>query len=469
MAIDFDYSLYYGKQMEDLPVVTNPKIGTTANEELTIPEDGLFSESIFGPLKNYSCKCGHKKTTSSKGQRCPICNVLCDTKNLRNETFAKIELPFNMFLIQPFLIVNLLKIFGKEAIKNIMNVKNYEKNKKNPYLFSFNQRKLVKVSKLKKRDLVIELIVYDITSLHKLWRYFLKTPKLYEEYILPVSPHDIINKITFINHIPVTPPNSRPIIRLSKDKWNVSEISTIYSNLLKNIGNSQSISDDLYSTNEYLWGSSVYKYQYLLNQLHQLKDEKTFEGKESIFRDSLSGKTIEFSSRQIIVPNPAVKPYGLGICEKSIKDFYIFNIIHFIDKKYNKNNDNSNMMNFIQEINRDMKLGKTINFKDEDFFEFLLNGGLNEERVIMERPPVLYKLNTSGLLIDSVILESNLQRDIEILVDENDYKTVKVKKKARNLLMEKMNGNNEFNHNKFIVLPNTKKVEDSIDLTSDIN
>lgn len=464
MALKFDFSLYHGSTMEDLPVVTNPKI--TANEdELIKPEDGLFSESIFGPTQDFKCKCGHLTTSASKGNRCPLCNVLCDSKSLRNETFAKINLPFNMFIIQPFLIKNLTLIFGKESIKNILNVRQYEINKKNPYMFSLNLKKLVKISKLKEKDTVIEILVFDITSLHKIWRFLCKNETLYNTFIKPYSPNDTINKITFINHIPVTPPDSRPIIQIGKGKWNVSEVSKIYSKILKNIGNSQTISDDLYGSNEYLWGSSLYKYQYFLNQIHQLKHEKTFDGKKSIIRDSLSGKTVEFSSRQVIVPNPTVKPYGLALHEKVVKDFYVFNIINFIDEKYNKENKDSNIMSYVQSIERDIKLGNSIKFKDKDFFEFLQNGRLQNERVIMERPPVLYKLNTSGFIIDQVILESNLHRELNIIQQKNGYITINELKEPMNLLMKKMTGeidSKDFNHNIIIPLNNKPDFKDRI-------
>ena len=181
MAIVYDFDLYDYDKAKLLPTVKNAKI-TVQGDELIIPEDGLFSESIFGPIKNYKCKCGYVTTWASRGIRCPICSVLCDSKTLRNETFAKIDLPFNMFIIQPFLIPNLMKIFGKEQIKNILKVSQYDSNKKTPYLFSISRGKLIKINKLKKEEMVIEEPVYDITSLHRLWRYLMKNEILKSKF-----------------------------------------------------------------------------------------------------------------------------------------------------------------------------------------------------------------------------------------------------------------------------------------------
>ena len=468
MAIVYDFDLYDYDKAKLLPTVKNAKI-TVQGDELIIPEDGLFSESIFGPIKNYKCKCGYVTTWASRGIRCPICSVLCDSKTLRNETFAKIDLPFNMFIIQPFLIPNLMKIFGKEQIKNILKVSQYDSNKKTPYLFSISRGKLIKINKLKKEEMVIEEPVYDITSLHRLWRYLMKNEILKSKFILPHSPNEKINKIIFTNHIPVTPPNSRPIIPIGKGKWNVSDISKLYSKLLKSLGSSQTFSDDLFMHNEILWGSTIYRYQYIWNKIHELIHEKGFKGKFSMFRGSMTGKTVEFSARQVIVPNPAIKPYGLGVHEKVIKDFYYLDIINFIDKKYDSRDENNNIMNFVHNIERDIKMGNTINFSDKDFFEFLETTGLKDAKMIMERPPVLYKYNTSGLYIDSVILESNLKRNISITKNKennNDQKfDIEILEEPVNMLMYKMTNlpeATEIAHN-YITLRNNFTNEDKID------
>ena len=54
---------------------------------------GLFSEQIFGPIKNYVCQCGTYHGISKEGGICPICNVRIVNAVERRRTFAKITLP----------------------------------------------------------------------------------------------------------------------------------------------------------------------------------------------------------------------------------------------------------------------------------------------------------------------------------------------------------------------------------------
>ena len=71
-------------------------------------EEGLFSERIFGPVKDYKCKCGKLNSEIlDGGKRCDKCKVLCDNSNKRLETFGYIDLPF--MCIKPTKIKNELK------------------------------------------------------------------------------------------------------------------------------------------------------------------------------------------------------------------------------------------------------------------------------------------------------------------------------------------------------------------------
>ena len=53
----------------------------------------MFSEQIFGPVKNYTCQCGTYHGESKKGHVCPLCNVPIENSDERRRRFAKISLP----------------------------------------------------------------------------------------------------------------------------------------------------------------------------------------------------------------------------------------------------------------------------------------------------------------------------------------------------------------------------------------
>ncbi|MBQ0115829.1 MAG: DNA-directed RNA polymerase subunit beta', partial [Bacteroidales bacterium] len=65
----------------------------TINYRTYKPEhDGLFSERIFGPVKDYECHCGKYKRIRYKGIVCDHCGVEVTEKKVRRERSGHIEL-----------------------------------------------------------------------------------------------------------------------------------------------------------------------------------------------------------------------------------------------------------------------------------------------------------------------------------------------------------------------------------------
>ena len=70
--------------------VTRPE---TINYRSQKPEDdGLFCEKIFGPTKDYECKCGKYKRHRYDGVICEKCGVEVTTKSVRRERMGHIDL-----------------------------------------------------------------------------------------------------------------------------------------------------------------------------------------------------------------------------------------------------------------------------------------------------------------------------------------------------------------------------------------
>ena len=63
----------------------------TINYRTYKPErDGLFCESIFGPVKDYECHCGKYKRIRYKGIVCDRCGVEVTEKKVRRERMGHI-------------------------------------------------------------------------------------------------------------------------------------------------------------------------------------------------------------------------------------------------------------------------------------------------------------------------------------------------------------------------------------------
>ena len=66
---------------------------------------GLFSEKIFGPIKDWECRCGKYRKGDNKGGVCEICGVSITSSRVRRERFGHIELGCNVVL-PPYLYGN---------------------------------------------------------------------------------------------------------------------------------------------------------------------------------------------------------------------------------------------------------------------------------------------------------------------------------------------------------------------------
>lgn len=395
MAIELSFSLF--ENAYKLRSVTNPSPLKAGKFKFT--EDGLYSEAIFGPLKKYSCSCGALFSRENAGVRCEVCDVLCDTNALRSSTFGRIDLPKNIYVMLPIFQNLLANIFGQTAIKSLLDYRKYESNKQKPYFYSINQQKLVKGSNLKQNEERILKEVYDITTLHKLYRSMLKND-VFKENILKYLSDDRIADFVFVNFILVIPPDSRPLVQLNK-QYQAHPITAAYTEILKNIKNS--FLDKVYQTNAEGFGQTVYKYQKSITKLYAEITDKNFQRKESIVRESLAGKTVETSQRAVIVPEPILAPGSIGLHEETIKKVFQPELLHFVNKKYEEETQSQDfaITDFVQTVHKQTSSDGDILISDEMFQEFIEEKG-SDLRMLLERPPVLWRYNMSGALLGLV-------------------------------------------------------------------
>jgi DNA-directed RNA polymerase beta' subunit len=392
MAIKIDFTEF----TLDLPEVKDASIYKTGTTNHQFSETGLYSEQIFGPLKNYKCSCGNVVSKINAGIRCEICNVLCESDKLRNTQFARIELPKGIFIILPTLIKNLHDIFGQNPIKSIMDKAQYQHNCDRPYYFLNNFSKLVKIpEKDKDKDNYLkDYPVYDISSLHRLFQYLRdetdaldsRISKKYLDYV-------------FVDYVLVLPVNSRPIVKITNEKSNVHPITEKYAEILKNKSNS--LVDDFHEINEEMFGATVYKYQNSVNQLYDIILQKNFQQKESVSRDYMMGKIIEHSGRFVIVPNPILKPYQIGLQSHAIKEINVPEIKRFIYQKYAQNSSDEKIMDYLINIDSHNSFSSVFNISDDLLKEFLAEQAKNLIYVC-ERPPVLWKYNVTAFFLGLV-------------------------------------------------------------------
>jgi len=400
--IDIDFSVY--RNLPSFKEVKSPSPYVTGKLEKFHPE-GLYSEQIFGPVNRYKCQCGAVFGKINAGKRCEECGVLCDTEELRTKTFAKIKLPTGIYVINPNFIGNLNQIFGTFAIKNLLNKSKYNENRENPYLFSLEKFKLIKESMLKEDEKIIDIEVFDITTLKDLFFEMMEDEDLLKFLQGNFVEEDLVNYV-FLNEIPVIPPTSRPIVKISAEKSMPHAISTLYIKLLTSKKN---ITDSLFQENSQMFGFTVYKYQEKVSEIFESISQSNFKKKESYIRESLTGKTVEFSQRAVIVPNPALKPYQIGMHREAVEKLFLPEFLRFLYEKFENDHiedTDFTVMEYLQYIYNTLN-DDGIEISDPLFIEFLKSKS-KEFRILFERQPVLYKFNTSGVTLGRVFGDNDL-------------------------------------------------------------
>lgn len=83
--------------------------------------DGLYSERIFGPVKDYVCSCG---TYDQTGGVCPVCGVKFAPSSLRSTTFGHIQLPTDV--INPLFLWNITARGKSKTIFDLLSLINFE-------------------------------------------------------------------------------------------------------------------------------------------------------------------------------------------------------------------------------------------------------------------------------------------------------------------------------------------------------
>jgi DNA-directed RNA polymerase subunit beta' len=389
--------------MSKLETITSPKLYLDHKLE-KIDEDGLISERIFGPTKSYRCKCGtltSKKLYAKK--RCEKCNVLCDTSNLRYNTFAKIKIPFP--LLKPILKYQkeLKKIIPKKEY-HILDTKQSDLTlKETNYLKHNPNNDILKLTKTYDPTNCIPLVVSGMYTLYI---------ALYVAavYFNSAKADQIVNEC-FTYEVLVLPPAARYSIPLTKGnqrRLTKNDLNEYYSRLIsisnfdwkyiqdpinirdtyiKMVGNT--IGSNVAIIDEELrkFDTDIARHQYYLNQIYDQVNQ-LISGKEGIIRRDFIGKTIDFSSRSHIVVNPILKAYEIRIPKATFITLWFVEFLRYLYK--NKSIQLEKLTKFIK-INENQV---TREFGDhiDEFIDYYFNDPTVNEKekiVLINRQPTL--------------------------------------------------------------------------------
>jgi len=285
--------LDYNSFCENLDEVTSLKI---FGKKKFHPE-GLFSEQIFGPIKNYTCQCGTYYGISRTGEQCKLCKVDIVNSNIRRKRFAKITIPIKV--VNPLFYDLLVDLGGKDLKKAIDTLMRNEKSilykSQDDYIVTVNQNTPIPegCQVWERAGAIYELILGVATVAVKggsvEWKYILET---------------LDNLL--IDQIIVLPPDLRPTSKSSgKNKQLMDRINRYYIQILTRKEAMKEIIINIYKDKD-LYYTYFKQLQKDVNELYTRILEKIAK-KEGLIRGNILGKRIDFSGRAVITPDPTLK------------------------------------------------------------------------------------------------------------------------------------------------------------------
>lgn len=282
--------LKHAQFCEELEEVTSLKVMTKRK----FNPNGLFSEQIFGPLKNYTCQCGVYYGFSKSGGKCDLCRVDIVNSDERRKRFAKIVLPFPV--VNPLFYDLLVDLGGKslkDAIDELMrNEKSFLYMEDEEHIIGTDLTRVKDGDPTWERTDAIYKMVFDLAS----WLAKDGVP----EWQLVINNIDSL----LINHVIVLPPDLRPSSKGGAGKQLMDKINRYYVQILtKKEIMKETMIDILKDKN--LYYTYFKQIQKDVNELYYRILEKMAK-KEGLIRGNILGKRIDFSGRAVITPDPTL-------------------------------------------------------------------------------------------------------------------------------------------------------------------
>lgn len=363
----------------DLKEVTTSKIFTKKG----FHPEGLFSEQIFGPVKNYTCACGHYYGRRDDNFECPVCHVKVVNSNIRRQQMAKITLPFAV--IDPIMLYTIKKV--KLDIYNII-MSMIVDNDILGYYYDESKQKFHKILKAtvdtegtiipdgaktycgpkQTYDLVMDEAVRHMET-SKLWKFL----------------HDQLPEHYWLDTVGVVPPEFRPVSKSNNQQMR-DEMNKFYLQLLefKNVNSDNQLNLQQQDAEEIFKFNFKNLQNYVLD-LYQFIFNK-FSKKTGLIRGSILGKRTDFSGRAVIDPEPSLELDQCGIPYLMALEFFKLQVANRLLEMKNFNGQKFTMED------------KALDFVDKcleshDFCLFdIVSKIANNRLFILNRQPTLHRM-----------------------------------------------------------------------------
>jgi len=344
----------------------------TINYRTLKPErDGLFCAKIFGPIRDYECLCGKYKKMRYKGVVCEKCGVEVTSSKVRRSRMGHIELVAPVAHIWfvsslPSRIGTLLNI----KMKDLERVLYYEayivKNPGGATYDSAGENPVKKYDVLNEEqyqqlhsyfahsgfdarmggEIVKELLEeLDLVEMMNQLKEEIKNTKAVAKKKTIVKRLKVIEAFLdsgnrpewmMLTHLPVLPPDLRPLVALDGGKFAVSDVNDLYRRVINRNQRLKRLVD--LNAPEIIVRNEKRMLQEAVDALFDngrrgnsvkgankrpLKSlSEIIKGKQGRFRQNLLGKRVDFSGRSVIVVGPNLKMDECGLPKKMALELF---------------------------------------------------------------------------------------------------------------------------------------------------
>lgn len=335
---------------------------------------GLFCEVIFGPMKEYECRCGSIEGAEYLGKKCNICGVEVNTPRIRRYRMGHIKLstsvPHVWFLkIRPFYLLSLmgmrmrdldnLLLSKSELVSTIRPrsvkdssshsrryrillgkktylgsgceiVHNYLANLDLTYEYLYQRSvilSLVQNDRLRKKETSHGSYFNFLNSQYFLAQ--LKRLRILEYFLCSKKRPEWM----FIQNIPVLPPELRPFLLMENNLVVSSDLNFLYKRIMERNSRLKTLSKLRESESQYALSSFYFNELSMLEHAVDSLIENgrrgkammsrkqaplkslthILKGKEGRFRMNLLGKRVDLSGRTVISVGPRLKLTQCGL------------------------------------------------------------------------------------------------------------------------------------------------------------
>lgn len=327
------------------------------------PLYGTSYEDETAFIERYRCKCGEFKGRIFEGEECPLCHTKVEYKDANIEFTGWISLG-NNYVINPYYYNRLCECIGKNTLPEIINTKTV--------VDKDGIMRLATAADLKEKDEKPKHPYVGIGVIEFRKRFpeiinYFKTKKKKKEEELD----RILNESSsvFCSHIPIYSTLLRP---------QSSTSDTYYFNSIdKHVNPLFSLSEKVKTAEEIDKIFILGRIQQRINKLWE-ENFNLLNGKEGLIRGQILGGSLNFTSRNVIIPDPTLRDDQIDLSYHTFLELYKFKIIYYLMQM-----DDISLSKAYYQWSRAYKF----NNKIYEIMQFIVKK--EEPRILMNRNPTL--------------------------------------------------------------------------------